>query len=148
MCPGHRTGIKSHAVAVLLAVFTALTGETGWAEQLVLCICHEGDVSLEWGCTPVECCPDDIDGASPGTSVADPAHQHDCIDLPLLLKGEHTPRLRHEVSKVAPSEGTPMALPATAETSVDTLTAQQRQANGIAIPIAPSLSLRSVILLL
>lgn len=148
MCPGHRAGIKSRAIVLLLAVFTALTGEAGWAQELVLCICDEGYVSLEWGCAPVECCPDDFDEASPGVSVPEPDHQHACIDLPLLLKGEHTPRLRQEASKVVPSEGTPVSLSATAEANVDSYPARLRHAHGSAIPMAPSLSLRSVILLL
>ncbi|GMV90289.1 MAG: hypothetical protein AMXMBFR82_00670 [Candidatus Hydrogenedentota bacterium] len=66
-----------------------LTGGPAWAGGLVLCVCHDGHVSLETTCQPLDCCPDDfaMDAANAGDLLvcADANEEHPCVDVPLLL---------------------------------------------------------------
>jgi hypothetical protein len=72
-----------------LALVIFLTGGPAWANGLILCVCHDGHISLESTCRPLECCPGDSSlEAAPGAGAivcSDASEEHPCLDVPLLL---------------------------------------------------------------
>ncbi len=85
---GQNSGWRTLCLAALACVMF-LTGGPAWAGGLILCVCHDGHVSLETTCQPLDCCPDDfaVDAADTGGVMvcADASEEHPCVDVPLLL---------------------------------------------------------------
>jgi hypothetical protein len=71
-----------------LALVIFLTGGPAWANGLILCVCHDGHISLESTCQPLECCPGDFSlEAAPraGANVCtDASEERPCLDVTLL----------------------------------------------------------------
>jgi hypothetical protein len=71
-----------------LAVVIFLTGGPAWANGLILCVCHDGHISLESTCQPLECCPSDFSlSAAPGAGAnvcSNSSEEHPCLDVTLL----------------------------------------------------------------
>lgn len=72
----------------VLALVIFLTGGPAWANGLILCVCHDGHVSLESTCRPLECCPGDYSfeaASGAGANVcSDASEEHPCLDVTLL----------------------------------------------------------------
>jgi hypothetical protein len=80
--------MTARAAQLLVLVLIALLALPGGAEGLVLCLCHDGHVQVEFGCEPESCCPPAECSVAheDGTDEAHmPAHtkQHSCTDIPL-----------------------------------------------------------------
>lgn len=69
---------SSLALCAVVAIFSSI-----FATGLVICICHDGHISIEAQCNPIQCCPEDGENRpTSGTlalSESEPAHS--CIDL-------------------------------------------------------------------
>lgn len=70
--------VNNLALVAMLGFFSTLLG-TG----LVLCVCHDGHITIEAQCNPSLCCPEDgADFASSGPAVyTGIAAAHPCVDL-------------------------------------------------------------------
>lgn len=54
------------------------------ATGAVVCLCHDGHISIESRCNPVQCCPEDIAGPGDDAALdAIPGSAHNCFDLAL-----------------------------------------------------------------
>ncbi len=73
-----RAGLAFMVLVIPMASTLAAAG-------LVLCICHDGHVSIEASCAPVDCCPEEAcllaDNAQSRVVLSNLAPLHSCVDL-------------------------------------------------------------------
>ncbi|MCF6284933.1 MAG: hypothetical protein L3K26_07070 [Candidatus Hydrogenedentes bacterium] len=73
-----RAGLSFMVVVVPVVTTLAAAG-------LVLCICHDGHVSIEANCASVDCCPEEAcllaDNVQSRVTVSNSTPLHSCVDL-------------------------------------------------------------------
>ncbi len=80
----------------LLGFLVLAIGLPGGAECVVLCIRHDGHITVEAACKSSACCPeeqcdqvrDTHDGHDKGAGQNAPHEEHPCTDIPLPFGGE------------------------------------------------------------
>lgn len=148
---GNNSYMQVPLVALLVAV-VFLTGGPAWAGGLVLCVCHDGHLSLETTCQPLDCCPDDfaVDSADAGDLLecADAGEEHPCVDVPLLLYSGKPVLVPAKTSVPSPSYSVTADLPFESTGVLPTTTAARfAVGDGWVLPFETVLS-RSTVLVI
>lgn len=148
-------GVNSRWRTLCLAVLACvmfLTGGPAWAGGLILCVCHDGHVSLETTCQPLDCCPDDfaVDAANAGDLLvcADANEEHPCVDVPLLLYSGKPVLVPAKSTVSSPSHNVTTELPFESTGSLPSTTATRFAAgDGRVLPFE-TVFFRSTVLLI